>query len=145
MNPHLNVEGDLFSLAESAGALIQKKTDDGGLSTFVQDFGEFWCGTVDLTSDIGRNWYKQNIINPALELGIRGWMADFGEYLPLDDNLVLADGRSASAVHNDFPALWAQVNHEAIHEYGLQDEDVFLFYRAGYTNSNKYAQSAWAG
>ena len=146
MNPHLNVLGDLFVKAENDGALIKYHNEvTGETETFKQDFGEFLCGTVDLTSSHGRNWYRDNIINPALDLGIRGWMADFGEYLPLDENIILADGRKAKQVHNDFPALWAQVNYEAIDAYGLNSEDVFLFYRAGYTNSNKYAQSAWAG
>lgn len=49
------------------------------------DFGEFDCGFVDFTSEEGRRWYKERIIKQGmLDLGISGWMADFGEYQPTD-------------------------------------------------------------
>ena len=41
-----------------------------------------------------------------LDIGIAGWMADFGEYLPTDASL--ADGSDAMAAHNRWPVLWAQ-------------------------------------
>jgi hypothetical protein len=47
-------------------------------------------------------------------------------------------------VHNQWPALWARVNAEAIAEAGLADEILF-FMRAGYTGSQKYCKLMWAG
>lgn len=42
-------------------------------------------------------------------VGVSGWMADFGEYLPADEDVVLWSGAAASRVHNDWPRMWAQV------------------------------------
>jgi len=65
----------------------------------------------------------------------------------MDDKIILADGRSAIEAHNDYPALFAQTNKEALEEFSFpeNDKETFLFYRAGFTNSNKYAQSSWVG
>ena len=38
----------------------------------------------------------------ALDLGFDGWMADYGEWLPVDAQLVV--GRRRRGVHNDYPA-----------------------------------------
>ena len=53
----------------------------------------------------------------------------------------------AIEAHNDYPALFSQTNKEALEEFNFQenDKETFLFYRAGFTNSNKYAQSSWVG
>ena len=46
------------------------------------DFGEFYCGVVDLTNPEAFEWFKDIIKEYTLGIGIDGWMADFGEYLP---------------------------------------------------------------
>ena len=43
-----------------------------------------------------------------LDLGVSGWMADFGEYAPTD--MQVASGEDGWKVHNQWPALWARVN-----------------------------------
>ena len=49
-------------------------------------FGEFYCGVVDLTNPDAYEWFKDEVIKKhSLDIGIDGWMADFGEYLPTDD------------------------------------------------------------
>jgi alpha-glucosidase len=74
-------------------------------------------------------------------IGMSGWMADFGEYLPVDS--VLYDG-DPKELHNQWPAIWAKLNREAIEESGVKD-DVFFFMRAGYTGSVKDAACMWTG
>ena len=97
-------------------------------------------GTVDLTDPEAREWYIEVVINcnimcsctvantkypPLKEFsgdvkcgmggegeGVKGWMADFGEYLPFD--VVLKDGTDGARRHNDWPRLWAGVNGEAV-------------------------------
>ena len=152
MTPHLNIEGDLFKKADQDQVLIQYYNEEtDSLQNYLQDFGEFFCGAIDLTSETGRNWYINNIINPALDLGIRGYMADFGEYLQIDENLRTSSGEKLTSLHNKYPAYWALTNHEAVQfrcrseEDPICDEDLFLFYRAGHTDSNKYVQTTWAG
>jgi alpha-glucosidase len=75
-------------------------------------------------------------------IGLSGWMADFGEFLPTDS--VLFDKSDAERTHNLFPVLWAKVNREAIEEAGVQ-KDCFFFSRSGYLGSGKTMDMAWAG
>lgn len=138
-NPNLCSDGPLFREAAEKGLLT--KNPDGSPCTI--DFGEFDCGFVDFTSEQGRQWYKDRIIRQSmLDLGVSGWMADFGEYAPTD--MRVASGEDGWKVHNQWPALWARVNAEAIAEAGLTDEILF-FMRAGYTGSQRYCKLMWAG
>lgn len=66
-----------------------------------------------------------------LKLGLGGWMADFGEYLPVD--AALHSGQAASLLHNQWPRLWAQLNHQAVSEMGEAGEDVVFFSRSGFS------------
>lgn len=138
-NPNLCSDGPLFKEAAEKGLLT--KNPDGSLCTI--DFGEFDCGFVDFTSAAGRQWYKDRIIKQSmLDMGVSGWMADFGEYQPTD--MQVASGEDGWKVHNKWPELWARVNAEAIAEAGLTD-DILFFMRAGYTGSQKYCKLMWAG
>jgi len=106
------------------------------------DFGEFNCGIVDLTNPEAFNWYKTIIKTNLIALGIKGWMADFGEYLPVD--CVLYNGVDARLMHNEWPVLWAKCNYEAVQESGKLGQ-VFYFMRAGSHGSQHYSTSMWAG
>lgn len=66
----------------------------------------------------------------ALDLGLSGWMADFSEYLMVD-NAKFHSGQSALELHNQWPVLWAKLNREAVEEAGKLGEAVFWM-RAGY-------------
>ncbi len=106
------------------------------------DFGEFDCGIVDLTNPDAFNWYKNVIKTNIIDLGIKGWMADFGEYLPVD--CILHNGIDAKLMHNEWPVLWAKCNYEAVDESNKLGE-IFYFMRAGAHGSQHYATSLWAG
>lgn len=140
VNPYLVKDGELFREGEKAGAFAKRR--DG--STYLVDFGEFDCGVIDLTSPEAFRWFKDEVIKKyTLDIGIDGWMADFGEYLPTDD-IVLANGESPMIEHNHWPALWAKCNYEAVKESGKLGEVVY-FMRAGATGSQKYCTLLWAG
>lgn len=140
VNPYLVKDGELFKEGERVGAFA--KRSDG--STYLVDFGEFDCGVIDLTSPEAFRWFKDEVIKKySIDIGIDGWMADFGEYLPTDD-IVLANGQSPMIEHNHWPALWAQCNYEAVKESGRLGEVVY-FMRAGGTGSQKYCTLLWAG
>lgn len=53
INPHLNVEGDLFVEADNLGYLL--KNDKG--ETYRQDFGGFLAGTLDFSNPLAKQWY----------------------------------------------------------------------------------------
>lgn len=138
INPYLVKGGVLFAEAEKNGYFV--KRPDG--SDYLFDFGEYDCGVVDLTSEAAYEWYKNVIKTNLIALGFKGWMADFGEYLPAD--AVCADGETGLTAHNRWPMLWARVNREAVEESGLLGDCVF-FMRAGAAGSQRYSTLVWAG
>ncbi|WP_341474820.1 TIM-barrel domain-containing protein, partial [Francisella tularensis] len=80
------------------------KSKDG--DEYLVDFGEFYCGVVELTNPAAFEWYKNRVIKKEMiDFGIDGWMADFGEYLPVD--CTLHSGIVAKKEHNDWQRLWA--------------------------------------
>lgn len=140
INPYLVEGGELYRRGKEAGVFAKRK--DG--SEYLVDFGEFNCGVVDFTDPKAYAWFKDEVIKKcSLDIGIDGWMADFGEYLPTDD-LVLANGKSPMLEHNHWPALWAKCNYDAVEECGKTGEVVY-FMRAGGTGSQKYCPLLWAG
>lgn len=136
--PFLLENESLFNEAASHNFLV---LNDQGES-YKEDFGEFYCGIVDLTNPNAFDWYKNIIKKNIIDLGIKGWMADFGEYLPID--AILHNGIDAKKMHNEWPVLWAKCNYEAVKESNKLGE-VFYFMRAGGHGSQKYATSLWAG
>lgn len=77
-------------------------------SDYLVDFGEFYCGVVDLTNPEAFEWFKDIIKEYTLGIGIDGWMADFGEYLPTDD-ICLYSGKSPMIEHNHWPSAMGKV------------------------------------
>ena len=140
INPYLVEGGMLFR--EGLAADVFARRQDG--SIYLVDFGEFNCGVVDLTNPKAYDWFKNRVIREcSLDIGIDGWMADFGEYLPTDD-IVLYSGKSPMLEHNRWPALWAKCNYDAVREAGKLGEAVY-FMRAGATGSQRYCTLLWAG
>ena len=137
INPYIVKEGVLFQIAQKEGYLV--KRPDG--TDYLFDFGEFDCGVVDLTLPEAFNWYKSVIQRNLIDFGLRGWMADFGEYLPVD---AVCRGGSGWQLHNAWPTLWAKCNREAIEERGMLGKCVF-YMRAGAAGTQRYSTLMWAG
>ena len=139
VNPYLCTDGPLFAEAEAAGFFA---TDDVG-ATYLVDFGEFDCGVVDFTDPAACDWFASRIIGEnMIDAGLSGWMADFGEYLPIDLNL--KDGSDPKLMHNAWPVRWGEVNARAVAERGRKDDIVF-FMRAGYSGIQAHCPLLWAG
>ena len=137
INPYLVAGGVLFREAQDKGYFV--KHPDGG--DYLFDFGEYDCGVVDLTMPEAFAWYKEVIKQNLIGLGFRGWMADFGEYLPAD---AVCFGGSGKELHNAWPMLWARCNREAVEEAGKLGDCVF-FMRAGAAGSQRWSTLTWAG
>ena len=139
-NPYLAVDGPLYAEAADAGHFCLRRNRD---EVYHVDFGEFDCGVLDFTSADAREWFAERVLGQEmLDIGIAGWMADFGEYLPTD--VRLADGSDAMEAHNRWPVLWAQVNAGAIasrHRTG----DALFFMRAGFSGVQGECPLLWAG
>lgn len=143
INPYVGADMSLYCEAACKGYLAKAP----GGEDYRVDFGEFFAGIVDLTNPEAFTWYKDVIKNNLIALGLSGWMADFGEYLPTD--AVLYDGTSAEIAHNAWPALWAKCNREAVDEAveeGLAaPNDLLFFMRAGGPGSQRFCPLMWAG
>ena len=137
INPYLVRDGRLYNECKEKGWLITRK--DG--SVYHIKSTTFDAGMLDLTNPEAVRFIKEVLIKRnMLDLGISGWMADFGEYLPVD--CVLFDG-DPKELHNLWPVLWAKLNREAIEEYGR--DDVMFFMRSGYVGVQSYAPVLWNG
>ncbi len=137
-NTFLTPGTPLYKEAEDKGYLITNK-DHLPYPVYVPfDPGML----VDFTNPEARDWMKDVIKRNMIEVGLSGWMADFGEYIPADS--MLHSGASPLIYHNSYPADWAKINREAIDELGMEDE-VFFFMRAGATSFHKDLSSFWTG
>lgn len=139
-NPYLAVDGALFVEARDAGYLALTEAGD---EPYAVDFGEFDCGVVDFTNPAAADWFADRILGrEMLDIGIDGWMADFGEYLPID--VRLADGSDPMEAHNRWPVLWAEVNARALASRGRTGDAAF-FMRAGFSGVQAHCPLLWAG
>ncbi len=137
LNPYLVKDSRLYTLCKDKGWLITHT--DG--SVYHIKSTTFDAGMLDLTNPETVRFIKETLIRDnMLALGVEGWMADFGEYLPID--CVLHEGE-AREWHNRWPVLWAKINREAIEEFGCGDE--MFFCRSGYLGIQAYAPILWNG
>lgn len=138
INPFLALEGDLYAEAARKGYCVK----DAAGRDYLVKITTFPAAMVDFTNPEAYRWYKELIKENMIGVGMSGWMADFGEYLPVDG--VLWGGEDPAAVHNTWPAIWARLNREAVEECGKQDE-VFFFTRAGHTGTVAHSDMMWTG
>ena len=139
-NPYLCNDGILYEEALEGGHFCLKPDSD---EVYLVDFGEFDCGVLDFTRQVTRDWFAEKVLGKEmLDIGISGWMADFGEYLPTD--VQLADGSDPMEAHNRWPVLWAEVNAQAVASRGRTGDAVF-FMRAGFSGVQGHCPLLWAG
>ncbi len=139
-NPYLANDGILYEEALEGGHFCLRQDGD---EVYLVDFGEFDCGVIDFTRTETRAWFAEKVLGrEMLDIGIAGWMADFGEYLPTD--VRLADGSDPMEAHNRWPVLWAEVNAMALESRGQTGEAVF-FMRAGFSGVQAHCPLLWAG
>lgn len=140
VNPYLAVDGSLYERAKAEGHFCLRQDSD---EVYLVDFGEFDCGVLDFTRPATRDWFAEHILGrEMLDIGMAGWMADFGEYLPTD--VRLADGSDPMEAHNRWPVLWAEVNAQAVASRG-KTGDALFFMRAGFSGVQAYCPLLWAG
>ncbi|MFN3515799.1 MAG: alpha-glucosidase [Novosphingobium sp.] len=139
-NPYLAVDGILYEEAREGGHFCLRQDSD---EVYLVDFGEFDCGVLDFTRRETCEWFAERVLGrEMLDIGIAGWMADFGEYLPTD--VRLADGSDPMEAHNRWPVLWGKVNAMAVESRGRTGDAVF-FMRAGFSGVQAYCPLLWAG
>lgn len=138
INPFLAIEKPLYQEAVQRGYCVKNRDGKDYLVTITT----FPAAMIDFTNPAAYQWYKDIIKENLIGIGLSGWMADFGEYLPTD--CVLYSGESPESIHNRWPAIWARMNREAIQECGKEGE-VFFFTRAGHTGTVPASTLMWNG
>jgi alpha-glucosidase (family GH31 glycosyl hydrolase) len=127
----------VYQAATDAGVFIQNGHARNDLfegPTFVD------TGLLDLESEKGREFMK-GYMRKALDIGFDGWMADFGEWQPMD--AILPSGDVAVA-HNQYPLKWQQLNREVLAERTDGRARTF-FVRSGFIGTNSLIPAGWAG
>ncbi len=138
INPYLVKDGTLYNHCKENDMLIKDKK--GEIYHIVAT--TFKAGMMDLTNPKMVEYLQETIIKKnMLDLGIEGYMADFGEYLPVD--CVLHDG-DPEILHNTWTTLWAKINREAVESHPNKN-NVFFYTRSGYNNAQKYTTTMWSG
>ena len=140
VNPYIAVDATLYEEGVAGGHFCLRPECD---EVYLVDFGEFDCGVLDFTREETCAWFAERVLGrELLDIGVAGWMADFGEYLPVD--VRLADGSSAMDAHNRWPVLWGAVNARAVASRGKTGEALF-FMRAGFSGVQRHCPLLWAG
>lgn len=96
----------------------------------------------DLTNEAARDYVRNALRSMIADHGIDGWMADFGEWTPLD--AVLSSGEDPRAFHNRFPIEWHRVTREAF-DMERPDGDWVSIARSGWTGVQRYSMIHWVG
>ncbi len=136
--PEITQGTNLYHEAQRADVLV-KDAEGRPLVITILNINH---GQLDLTHPFAYTWIHDHLLFPALRLGFDGWMADFGEYLPLDAQL--ADGTTGSESHNRYPLLWQDIHRRFWRQYRSDDQYVF-FVRSGWIGTHRLAPLMWGG
>lgn len=141
-NPMLSLtdENPLYIEAKEKGYLIKNKEGKVYENSFFTS-SEIKYAQVDLSNPEAYDWLKEKMKAGMLDSGLSGWMADYGEYVPLDSVPFEGD---ATRVHCSTPYLWAKLNSELIEETGNRGK-VLTFSRSASLFSNQVSCAYWAG
>ena len=138
INSMLAKDEDQYTEALNKDLCVKNKA--GELYKIITDSGQ--KSLLDLSNPATIEWLKQIIKEKMIKIGLSGWMADYGEYLPIDS--IIHSRENPENFHNRYPVLFAKANFEAIKEAGKLGEIIF-FIRAGYSKVSKYTPLVWAG
>ena len=136
-NPFLATGYPLYDEGAERGYLVKRA--DG--APYVIGQGGFDAAMVDLTNPLAVEWLTAIMVE-QLQLGVSGWMNDFGEALPPD--AVLDSGDDPLSFHNRYPERWAAVARDAIRRAGLEGDAMF-YSRSGSSRSPGEATLFWLG
>lgn len=157
MDKKANARRHLFEEAKKLGFLVR----DAAGEPYMMPNTAFDVAMLDFTNPAARAWFKGEVLAVMARGGAAGWMADFGEGLPLDARLHSSGSGDDGpvAAHNRYPELWARVNREFADEWrsgehrrvaddaddGDGDGELVFFVRAGFRESSRWAMLFWEG
>ncbi|MCA9624004.1 MAG: hypothetical protein KC731_33505 [Myxococcales bacterium] len=137
-NPFIDPALEHFPDMDAQGLLIHDSLGE----SYVHLAPNGTASHPDLTNEASRDYVKGFLRAMVEDLGMDGWMSDFGEWVPLD--AVLADGSDPIAYHNEFPVHWHRLWREVMDD-ARPDGDFCVFARSGFTGVQAVSQIHWVG
>jgi len=136
--PYISLETKAFAEGDANGYFTKDKNGE----TYDFILGVWAKAQLDLTNPEAREWWVDSFFQNSLDMGVDGWMHDFGEHTPPDS--VSYDGRSGWEVHNEYNVTWSKLGREFF-DKARPDGDYCFYIRGGYTGVQKYASIMWTG
>jgi alpha-glucosidase len=127
----------LYEEARGKGFLLRDAQD----KVMKFKITSFDAALLDLSNPDAKAWIQSVVQSEMIDQGFSGWMADFGEALPIDVKIFSGD---ANSYHNHYPEVWAEVNRKLIDRQKNPDDFVF-FTRSGFSQSPRYSTLFWTG
>ncbi|MBK7398699.1 MAG: hypothetical protein IPJ34_21000 [Myxococcales bacterium] len=143
-NTFVEQDNNVWKEAQPKNYLVQKA--DGAPYTYL-GVKQKQTGMVDLTDPAAKAWMAGKM-KEHFARGVDGFMADYGEWLPLDSKL--RDGSDPWATHDLYPQLWHEAVRAAVDADGLgpaasPKERRVAFLRSGWLGVAPLADVIWAG
>ena len=105
-----------------------------------------YAGTIDFTYDKATAWYKNNLLKPLLEMGVKCIKTDFGENIHMDHHY---HGSTPERLNNIYALLYQKAAYEVTKEV---TGDGIIWARAGWAGCQRYplhwggdSESSWDG
>ncbi|MCB9691945.1 MAG: hypothetical protein H6736_09025 [Alphaproteobacteria bacterium] len=119
--------------------MLPLRPESDEVCTFIGPRGDMT--TADLSNPATQRYIARRLARAVEDVGLDGWMADFGEWLPLDCRIAEGDAR---AFHNRYPEAWQRITREVMDDL-RPDGDWVMFARSGWTGVHEVAQIHWVG
>jgi alpha-D-xyloside xylohydrolase len=119
-----------FTEAVEGGYLARTAT--GAPYFYGSSFVVGIAGLVDFTNPDAVQWWEGRV-REALDLGIDGFMQDFGEQVQQD--MHFANGETGLTMHNTYPNVFHRVTRDVFDRYQAENpgRELFFFTRAGFS------------
>jgi len=135
INPFFAEEGVYSKEGVVKGYFVQNELGE----TERFNFGGMNGYMLDIFNPAAYAWMKNIIKTNLINNGFDGWMADFGEWYPIEKGRLFS---ASVEKHNQYPVLWAKLNREVINESG---KELIFFNRSGGYDTWKYSNMMWLG
>jgi alpha-D-xyloside xylohydrolase len=123
-----------------------EESDDSGDSGSSNFSTLDYAGTIDFTYDKATDWYKNALLKPLLEMGIKCIKTDFGENIHMDHHY---HASTPERLNNLYALLYQKAAYEVTKEV---TGDGIIWARAAWAGAQRYplhwggdSESSWAG
>lgn len=141
-HPSLTERGVECSDDETNNAPPSEGGDGGGSNFSALDY----AGTIDFTYDKATEWYKNTLLKPLLEMGVKCIKTDFGENIHMDHRY---HAMTPEHLNNIYALLYQRAAYEITKEV---TGDGIVWARSAWAGCQRYplhwggdSESSWAG